>query len=266
MYDYHMHTAYSPDSQAPLSTMLAHAAALGLTEIAVTDHIDFTFPGQQRVTSYGIAARIAAIRQEAAAFPGLSVLVGAEFGLRPDLAEAFAAVARTHPFDFIIGATHELGDKDFAWAGHYETTPKQAAYQHFFQNIWESITAVADWDVLAHMDYICRYGRYEDRSLHYADHHETVDAILRHCIRAGKGIELNTSGLRYGVGVHPSLDFVRRYKQLGGEIITVGSDAHRPQDIASGFAEAGAMLSAAGFRYVTRFKQRKPFFEKLTTS
>ncbi len=115
-----------------------------------------------------------------------------------------------------------------------------------------------------HLDYVVRYGPTKNEKYTYAKHADIFDQILTHLIENGKGIELNTNGLRTGLGQpNPCADIIRRYRELGGEIITIGSDAHTPVDIASHFDEACDLLKACGFRYYCIFQSRMPEYLKL---
>ena len=121
-----------------------------------------------------------------------------------------------------------------------------------------------NFDVLGHIDYVVRYGKYREKEYSYEKYAYWLDEILKKIISYGKGIELNTSGLKYGLPfAHPTLEVLKRYKKLGGEILTVGSDAHRPEHLAYDFHKVNDILGEAGFEYYTEFKERKPVFCKL---
>ena len=106
-----------------------------------------------------------------------------------------------------------------------------------------------------------RYGLYEDNAVNYMEFSSLIDAVLKELIERGKGIEINTSGYRYGINdCYPDIEILKRYKALGGEIVTVGSDAHFPRDVADHIGAAYDMLNIAGYKYVTVFKGREPSF------
>ena len=129
----------------------------------------------------------------------------------------------------------------------------------------EDIKNTPDFDVLGHIDYVVRYGKNGAADYSYQKYADEIDAILRAVIERGKGIELNMAGLKYGLPfAHPHPDILRRYRELGGEIITVGADGHRPEHIAWDFEKADDILKSCGFRYYTEFKGRKPVFKLLT--
>ena len=121
-----------------------------------------------------------------------------------------------------------------------------------------------DFDVYGHLDYIVRYGPNKNKYYTYETYADVLDEILRTLIQRGKGIELNTAGFKYGLGhAHPILPVLKRYKELGGEIITLGSDGHAPEQIAWDFDKVPELLKEAGFTHFTTFQERKPIFRKL---
>ena len=118
--------------------------------------------------------------------------------------------------------------------------------------------------VYGHLDFITRYGMYEDNSLKYADYSDLIDAVLKALIERGRGIEINTSGFKYGISnTYPSLDIVKRYKELGGEIITVGSDAHYTEYLADTLTLPITSLKKPVLTMVCTFREKKPIFNKL---
>lgn len=268
--DYHSHTSYSFDSNASIDAMVQQAIDLGLEELCITDHIDFTYPECKIVSPHGVAANIAAVRDAARRYRGqIKLPVGVEIGLRPDCAKIAGELIAAHDFDFVIGSVHEVDGIDFYYYHElFENNTKQQAYDKYFEATLQVVLTCENYDVLGHMDYVERYaatrGHYADAALEYKNHRELVDEILRVLVSKGKGIEINTSGLAYGLGrVHPQVAIVARYFEMGGEIITVGSDAHSPGKIAYGFDVAQDMLEALGIRYVARFKGRRAVMVRL---
>ena len=109
-----------------------------------------------------------------------------------------------------------------------------------------------------------RYGRHQAREYSYRAFSDEIDEILKKVIHMGKGIEMNMGGFKYGLGFcNPHPDVIRRYRELGGEIITVGADAHRPEHVAFDFEKAGDILRACGFRYYAEYRNRKPIFRQV---
>ena len=134
-------------------------------------------------------------------------------------------------------------------------------YRAYFEKVLETITLFEDFDVYGHMDYVNRYGSYENKVLNTADYQDLIDEILTLLIQKGKGLEVNTSGIRYGLGhFHPQIPLLKRYYELGGRIVTVGSDSHYNAHIGYLIEEAYGMLEAIGFQGYTTFEKRQPVF------
>ncbi|MCL2855071.1 MAG: histidinol-phosphatase HisJ family protein [Defluviitaleaceae bacterium] len=264
-FDYHTHTNHSFDSSATVDGMVQRAISLGLEEYAITDHIDFTWPDCRIISPHGIAANVKAMQAAKERYADqIKILVGVEFGLRPDCEEAAAKIAKAYDFDIVIGSMHEINGSDFYYPELHKGRTKHEVFQLYFENALETVIACDSFDILGHLDYVERYARFPDKTLHHADYREIVDEILKVIIRKDKGIEINTSGFAYGLGrTHPQVGIVKRYRELGGEIITVGSDTHKPENIAHSFDKAYEVLKEAGFNHITRFCKRKPILTPL---
>ena len=138
---------------------------------------------------------------------------------------------------------------------------QKAAIRRYLDVTLENIRAFDDFDVYGHLDYIVRYIPQGERRFSYPEYRELTDAILQLLIGKGKGIEINTGGYKAGLpDPNPCADMLRRYRELGGEIITMGSDAHTPDYVGCRFSDAKEVLRDCGFRYYTVFRERKPEF------
>ncbi len=262
--DYHTHTDFSGDSQAPMESMVKRAIELGLTELVFTDHVDYDYadPVFENIDFdeylqlfHHIKAKY---RQD------INLLMGVEIGFQPHVESRIEELLSRLSFDFIIYSTHTADQLDFHTGAFFDGKERDFAYQRYFENVLQSIHQPANFDVYGHLDFIVRYGNYDSKVLSYHKHSEVIDKILRTLVYNGRGIEINTSGYRYGVQhMHPQEDIIRRYKKLGGEIITIGSDAHSPQDLCADFNDAYTILRDIGFKYINAYKQRKPRFIKI---
>lgn len=267
--DCHMHTEFSTDSEAPVRAMAEAALARGLEEICITDHYDKDYPPVPDVEGTAFLfdpgryfPALADVRGEYAG--KLAVRTGIEIGLQPHLGEFYSEFISKYPFDFVIGSVHLINGMDPYYGEVFEGRTDREVYRETFRLTLENLEAVKDFDVLGHIDYVVRYGRKKAEEYSYADFADEIDAVLRKVIEMGKGIELNTGGFKYGLGFcNPHPDIIRRYRELGGEIITVGADAHCPEHVAYDFDRAEKILKDCGFRYYTVFESRKPVFRKL---
>lgn len=266
--DYHMHTSFSSDSDSPMDTMIAQAVKIGLSRICFTEHMDRDFirPTKQAPDfEVNTDAYLQALQELKNEYAGkIDILFGIELGLQPHIADYYRQYIRKYPFDFIIGSSHICHRRDPYMSTFYNDRPEEAAYLEYFESILENIKVYDDFDVYGHLDYAVRYGPNKNLFYSYEAYADILDEILRALISSGKGIEVNTSGFKYGLEhPHPTEAVIKRYCELGGEIITIGSDAHIPAHIAYDFSKIPALLMDCGFQYYTVFKNRKAEFVKL---
>lgn len=264
--DQHMHTHFSNDSDAAPEEMIIGAIEKGLDTICFTDHFDKddTEWGPEGIFDpqeyFKTLLPLAGTYRDR-----IEVRIGVELGLRPYLGDYYRTFTAAWPFDFVIGSVHSVQNTDPAAGKLFQTNTDEEAYRLTFQETLQDIRNFRDFDVLGHMDYAVRYGKTREKEYSYEKFSEEIDAILRFLIENGKGLEVNTAGLKYGLGFpHPHPQVLKRYRRLGGEIITVGADGHRPEHIAYDFHEAEDILTSCGFRYYTEFRERKPIFKRLS--
>ena len=267
--DFHMHTEFSGDSDASVRAMLDAALERGMEAVCITDHIDEDYPADSEtgmnpflfdLDQYFQVLR--EIRKEYA--DRLDLRIGVELGLQPHLGDRYRTMTEKYPFDFVIGSLHLIHGMDPYDGVIFEGRSDKEVYREAFQATLENLDQVKDFDVLGHLDYVVRYGRNQALEYSYQAFSDEIDEILKKLINMGKGIEMNMGGFKYGLGFcNPHPDVIRRYRELGGEIITVGADAHRPEHVAFDFEKAGDILSACGFRYYAEYRNRKPIFRQV---
>lgn len=261
--DYHTHSSFSLDSDAPMENMIISAISKNLNEIAFTDHVDF----DERYPFTDYNEYIPFIMDLREKYKNkIHIVFGVEIGLENQWADKINPFSKEFPFDFIIGSSHATQKYDlyFDQKEFFGTRTKEDAYNTYFEEIYKNIKTCDNFNVYGHIDFVSRYGMYEDNSLEYKDYKDIIDKILKELIYQGKGIEVNTSGFRYGIDTtYPSLTILRRYKELGGEIITCGSDSHTVSGVGAYIDYAYELIQAAGFEYISTFKNHKPKFIKL---
>lgn len=261
--DYHTHSSFSIDSDAPMENMIISAISKGLNEIAFTDHVDFD--NRYPFTDYNKYIPIIMYLRERYK-DKIHIVFGVEIGLENQWADKINPFSREFPFDFIIGSSHAAQKYDlyFDQKEFFSCRTKEDAYNTYFEEMYKNILACDNFNVYGHIDFVSRYGMYEDNSLEYKDYSSIIDKILMELISRGKGIEVNTSGFRYAIdSTYPSLDILRRYKELGGEIITCGSDSHTAAGVGAYIDYAYELIKAAGFKYVSAFRDQKAEFIKI---
>lgn len=265
LYDMHMHTLFSGDSKAKPFDMAQKACDLGLKGICFTDHLDIDYketPGLFDLDIPAYKKEISAVQKQFV--DKLDIGWGIELGLQPYLAKKNQMVIEENSFDFVIGSTHVVKQIDIYFPPYYEGRDEDDCYREYFEETLKNAQSNVDFNVYGHLDYVVRYGPNKNKYYSYEKFADVIDEILRTLISRGKGIELNMAGFKYGLGhAHPTMETLKRYKELGGEIITLGSDGHAPEQMAWEFEKAPAILKEAGFEYFTVFKKRKPEFIKL---
>lgn len=267
--DFHLHSHFSGDSDAPMEEMIRKGISLGLTHMCFTEHMDMDYVYAKPENAGMFELNTDSYLYEFAAMKSryenqIRLLFGVELGLQPHLKRELSAYVKSFPFDFIIASSHLCNRKDPYYPDFYEERSDEEAYLEFFEATLENIKAFDDYDVYGHLDYVVRYGKTKDTEYSYDKYKDILDRILEALLEREKGIELNTGAIGYSLReLNPCTDILRRYRQLGGEIITIGSDAHSPEVLARGFDRAGQLLASCGFKYYTVFENRMPEFHRI---
>lgn len=265
--DCHLHCCFSSDSKASPESMIEYAINLGLSHICFTDHNDYDYPKEDGKTLFllnfeSYISKMSSLREKYT--DKIDILIGTEQGLQPQLYKKINDYDKNKTLDFIIGSTHLVDGYDPYYPSFWNSRRPDESILKYFKNIYESICTCDNFDVYGHLDYVVRYAPQKDESYRPSDFSDIIDMILRKLIEKGKGLEINTAGLRYGLKeANPCTFILKRYNELGGEIITIGSDAHKPEDMAYSFDKVSDMLSLAGFSHYTVFRNRTPEFIRL---
>lgn len=280
--DYHVHTSYSDDSEYPMEDVVKDAISFGLDEICFTDHVDYgvkrdwddprgmTYrrggagePERMALANVDYpryATEIAALREKYK--DQITLKMGIEFGIQTHTIPQYEKLFSVWPFDFIILSVHQVEDKEF-WTQDFQRGRTQTEYNlRYYEEILALVQQYHHYSVLGHMDLISRYDKAGPFS--FEKIRPIVKEILNTIISDGKGIEVNTSCHRYGLNdLTPSTDILRLYRDLGGRIITIGSDSHRKEHLGAYLTETISALKAIGYKEVYTFKQMCPIPHKL---
>ena len=267
--DCHLHSSFSGDSHTPMEEMILQGISQDLDTLCFTEHNDFDFPDAPDLKGESFLLNVDSYLYDLARlkekYAGkIRLLFGVELGLQPEAMRRNAVFAKSSEFDFIIGSTHVCRGQDPYYPAFYEGRSDGEAYLEYFESVLENIVKFSNFDVCGHLDYVVRYGRTKDAEYSYLKYRDILDEILRQLLDKGKGIELNTGGIESGMrDFHPCADILRRYRELGGEIVTVGSDSHNTENMAAHFSRATEVLKACGFDYYCVFEKRSPEFHRL---
>lgn len=261
MFDYHVHSNFSADCNTPMEKSMEQAVALGLKEICFTEHIDYEYPDPTIDFDLDLTGYAAKIKQLQEKYQDIiQIKKGVEIGVQPYLLDRYERLMDEEFFDFVICSMHTADKKDLHSGDFFKEKSTLGAYQMYYQELLYCVKNYRSYSVLGHLDLVKRY-QAEPVNEHFTD---LISAIFKEIIPAGKGIELNTSGVRYGLNNGmPSVDILKLYKELGGEIITLGSDSHSDQTIAFQFKESLELLEQIGFRYIATFNNQSPTFHAI---
>ena len=261
MFDYHMHSRVSFDGHDTGEALARTALERGLKEICFTDHLDYDPLGKMGILAFDTAAYNA--EYDDLELPGLKIRRGMEFGMTVDNRALFKEDLQRRPCDFVLGSIHFVDDLDVYFAEYWNGKTVFEAERRYLEATLDCVRLHDDFDVLAHLTYIGKTtAHHAPRAVPFDEHREIIDEILKVLADKGKGMELNTSGLDRCGGFLPTADYFRRFKELGGQIITIGSDAHSASRVGQYSFDACEIFKDI-FGYVCTFENRQPIFHKL---
>lgn len=255
--DCHIHTSFSGDSDTPPAEQIERAISLGMKRICITDHHDYDVVSDIdfNLDLPEYFKELSRLREEYK--DRIEISAGVEMGLQSHISGYLEELSEKYPFDFIIGSVHFVDGLD-PYYDEYFDTHENNAYERFFEVTQSRIKKISCFDSLGHLDYIVRYGQKRGLSYSYGEFADLIDPILGVLIDKGKALECNTGALARGMTEpNPCKEIFLRYRELGGELVTLGSDAHSPESLGVAFEMVGEMLKNCGFKYYAVYKDRK---------
>jgi histidinol-phosphatase (PHP family) len=250
LFDSHVHTRFSADSDMLAIDALDAADREGLG-LVFTEHIDFDYPGEMDFTFDPQA-----YWKEYENYRGQSLSLGVELGLTPGQSERSQAFIAQVQFDEVIGSIHLLGGKDFYFPAFYTGRSQLAVYTQYYTTMAAMVRENPFIDILGHIDYICRYAPYDQPGVHYELFASLIDEVLQAAIDTDTVLELNTRRFDDRLAMKELVAVYKRYYELGGRYVTIGSDAHKPTAIGASFALAVDFAAACHLQPVT-FRERQ---------
>ncbi len=273
--DYHVHTEFSDDSVYSMEDVVKDAMGMGMNEICFTDHVDYgvkddwdsgkeiLYRNGEPIANVDYPRYAALIQKLQVQYKDrITVRMGMEFGIQMHTIPQFEALYKRYPFDFIILSIHQVEDKEF-WTQDFQRGRTQKEYnERYYEELLNVVSHYKDYSVLGHMDLIVRY---DDEGVYpFEKVKPYVEEILKRVIADGKGIEVNTSYHRYGLrDSTPSRDILKLYHELGGKIVTIGSDSHKPEHLGAYVEEAKELLRSIGFSSFCTYEKMEPIFHSL---
>ena len=261
MFDYHLHSVVSYDGHNTPLEMARAAAAAGLKEICFTDHMDYQYSVPKEVYTYSVDAYTSGY--EGLEIPGLTIRHGTEIGMTNGNREEVEADIACYPYDFVIGSVHFINDIDIYYPEFWEGRDFIATERIYYEEILRCVQAHDNFDVLGHLTYISKCkGHPNPRIIPLKDHKELFAEIMKALIAKGKGMEINTSGIDRCGDFLPGREYLELFRDLGGQVVTVGSDAHTTDRVGQYIGDALALAKDV-FGHVCTFQNREPVFHKL---
>lgn len=261
--DYHLHSTYSMDGKMTMEEACIQAIELGLKEIVFTDHVELCWPGNNTPFDINsLSGYLEHIDEVADKYSDkLTIKKGMELGLEPDRLDTLSYIVDTYPVDFIIGSVHVIDGQDPYLRAYYDGKTKEESYIRYYTEILNIIKRFDKFSVLGHLDYVKRYSPFQWDMDDYKIGYDIIDEILKLLIQKGKGIEINTSGYRHiSEAPMPHFNIIKRYKELGGKVITIGSDAHTTEHMAFRFDDTIKSLQNMGITSIATFSNMQPSF------
>ena len=252
-FDSHIHTEFSADSEMKAAEALREAEKQGVG-LVFTEHLDYDYPaaGKEEFifdpTAYWAAYE--PLRAEG------KLSLGVEMGMMASAREKNAVFLRRAPFDFVLGSIHFLDVKDLYFPETFAGREKAEMYHEYFTVMRDEIYAHPFINALAHIDYIARNAPFDNPELSYGDFTDDIDAVLRALVETETVIEINTPRLGTPRGIKELTPIYRRYYELGGHYVTIGSDAHVPDAVGRNYARARELAHAFDLKIVT-FRERQ---------
>ena len=269
MFDYHVHSTVSFDAYSTMEECARRAVTLGMTEICFTDHHELGYPYKDVKPEFDYDLYFRELDRARAAAPGLVIRAGIEVALIPEMLGEIERDISGREFDFVLASQHVVRGKDPWYGDYFDDKTLRDGQRLYLEEILTDISGFTDFNTIAHIGYVDKYlDKYprldeHPRPFQYKDFPELIDDILKVVINRGQGIEVNTSNYYiYGYPTpHPSI--IRRFVELGGEVVSIGSDAHSADVIGHEFESAYGLLRECGAKYVCTFEKRKPNFIKI---
>ncbi len=267
IFDTHTHSCYSVDSDESLENIYRAACDRSMLAVAVTDHydIDMMYSGCDEPALVSGYPAVSKMRDETAD-NNTKLLCGIELGAAIFDTKTAEKIVSEHDYDVVISSLHGIMGKP----EYYQLDYANMTDSELYDTLAEYFTALENqakhgsFDILAHLDYPTRYVRRARRNVSLCAYSDMIDGILRTLAENGKALEINSSGLRDSFNATlPQFDVIKRFRELGGEFVSFGSDAHTADLIGYGFKDVAFLAKRAGFDRLTYFEKRRPISVKI---
>lgn len=250
MIDTHLHSSFSTDSKMNIEEAMETAKEKGIG-LTITDHMDLNYfdKSKFRFSVDEYMNKYSPLRSE-------SFFIGIELGMGNDVLKENKYMVESYDFDQVIGSVHMLGNDDIYMSSTYENKSKKDIFTKYLLTMIECVKSHHFVDILAHIDYMCRYCPYEDKEIYYEEFKDLIDQVLKEIIKNNIVMEINTRRLDNKNAFNNLTKIYKRYENLGGKYVTIGSDAHLKDDIGKNFKQGKEIAKMCNLKPVY-FKNRE---------
>jgi len=266
MIDFHTHSNYSPDSNVTMKEMIEQAIKIGVTDLAFTDHVDLDADLNLEPQNWDFdrnESEQVLLRLKNEYKDRINLYQGLEIGIQPHLSKENSIIVNANDYDFVIASLHSVERRDLYHRKFFENHSDSESVRIYYRELYESILMFKDYNVIGHLDLFLRY-KPDLKNVDFRHYDEIIEAIYKVIIAEGKGLEINAGGHRYGIGHNNPQDrLLKLYKEMNGEILSIGSDAHSIQYLGDQYTSNIELLKSIGFKYVCTFEKMKPIYHKL---
>ena len=248
--DYHVHSHFSFDSEEKPENIINRAVNLGMKQICFTDHQDFNWPVEGEIPLLNIKNYISTLSTLREQYSNkIHVITGIELGLMNGNETLCQELISKYNFDYVIGSCHIVDGMDPYYSSFWKNKPDRDAFESYFKTLLNGLKNFHNIDTLGHLDYIVRYSPNKDTNYSPLDYQDIIDEILNFIINKGIKLEINTANLSKGFDFpNPHIDIIKRYKELSGQYVAVGSDAHMAENIGYNFDVAQKIIENTGLK------------------
>ena len=257
--DFHMHSVLSGDAKSANEDNVISAVEKGCKYIALTEHcnLDFLKHGYHEITTTDLALYDGGYKRLKKKYAGqIEIAYGLEIGYDPQLAREYSDIIKKYGYDYIINSIHLINGVDSYWNTFFHGRTQKEAYEEYLGAIYESLSAPYRFDSIGHFGYVTRTGPYTCRDM-FKGYENHIEAILKKMIEKGVILELNTNLRDAPPPCLPQKEIVKLYKELGGELVIFGSDAHHSSHICNAREQVMSLLKECGFKYHCIFIGKK---------
>ena len=269
--DTHLHTSFSSDSETPMEEMILQGIRLGMKTLCFTEHFDPDYPDNPEGLDFLVDfdsyyGTFLSLKEKYNS--RIELLHGIEVGVQSQLGPELDSFYQKYGsrFDFIINSCHIVDGMDPYDGIYFQQFPVKDGLRHYFESILTNLKIFPHFQSAGHLDYISRYIPGAAPDFIYNEYQDILDEILLYLIENDKALEINTAGWKSGLTwPNPHIDILKRYRELGGTLITIGSDAHKPEHMAYDFGKLPELLRSVGFESCVIYRKQQAFCIPIST-